>query len=561
MKRIEFEGTVHEFPDDFTDADIAKALGGGEKPNIVRRAYDAVVKPVTETMTDLVAGTKSGLPGGYHSPEAEAIGSKAVEATIPQTPVAAGAMIGTAAAGPAVSLAARYGLPVSLLTRFPPLARILSAAAGGEAAGQASGEPAGTGGLEGGLSAAAGETAASVVGKVLRSMPGAKGRIAAADAERFRAGLPADLQAATEAAPGATTTERLRSVAAGPGREAIGQTKEGAVQAIESLIGDRPIRIPSLSDQPMSLRDANLRLSEIGAKAFSRNPLDRTVQGIDQRQLYGQVANEIRAGIAEAENAYRQGLAAARTAATAQGTRRALPSLTEPAVPGPAGRWEGRNVSPRQGVERTLETAEAAVTGRPALVPSPDTPSTTVPLETRWPERVGTPVEPGVPMAVASSVTSGASRGAALWDQAQARYKGSLALLRLLENPRAFRSFSDEVQFNTPALQTRTAEPKVERFLRDKLGDQGYEALVAGLTRPGGRAGLVDKLAPGQGRASDALRMLMEGRGGTASVLAALPRTVLPNFSSRYAGAAPYAGAPWLRATIDSILENQAAAR
>ena len=30
MKQIEFDGEVHQFPDDFTDADIAKALGGGK---------------------------------------------------------------------------------------------------------------------------------------------------------------------------------------------------------------------------------------------------------------------------------------------------------------------------------------------------------------------------------------------------------------------------------------------------------------------------------------------------------------------------------------------------
>ena len=29
MPRVEFEGQIHEFPDDFTDADIAAALGGG----------------------------------------------------------------------------------------------------------------------------------------------------------------------------------------------------------------------------------------------------------------------------------------------------------------------------------------------------------------------------------------------------------------------------------------------------------------------------------------------------------------------------------------------------
>lgn len=37
-KQIEFDGTIHEFPDDFTDADIAAALGGGQPPGPRRTA-------------------------------------------------------------------------------------------------------------------------------------------------------------------------------------------------------------------------------------------------------------------------------------------------------------------------------------------------------------------------------------------------------------------------------------------------------------------------------------------------------------------------------------------
>ena len=47
----------------------------------------------------------------------------------------------------------------------------------------------------------------------------------------------------------------------------------------------------------MTLREANDALSEIGARAFSKNPLDRTFNGVDQRRLYGQIEQEIQAAL------------------------------------------------------------------------------------------------------------------------------------------------------------------------------------------------------------------------------------------------------------------------
>jgi len=60
-QRIEFEGTVHEFPDDFTDDDIAAALGGpsggGQEGQSSRRVPDAMLPGVVSY------GVAKALPG------------------------------------------------------------------------------------------------------------------------------------------------------------------------------------------------------------------------------------------------------------------------------------------------------------------------------------------------------------------------------------------------------------------------------------------------------------------------------------------------------------------
>lgn len=46
-QRIEFEGAIHEFPDDFTDEDIAAALGGGGVAAVIQEYQPAAPKPTS----------------------------------------------------------------------------------------------------------------------------------------------------------------------------------------------------------------------------------------------------------------------------------------------------------------------------------------------------------------------------------------------------------------------------------------------------------------------------------------------------------------------------------
>src|SRR5439155_15496343 len=120
---------------------------------------------------------------------------------------------------------------------------------------------------------AAMEAASPVLGKVLRSLPGAKGRIAARDA----AGYGQQMGQQSPPLAGAQTAEDLRTLAAGPGQQALGTAKGAANQAIAQGIGARnALSIPSSGPNPMTLQEANDALSAIDVRTFRKNQLDRT---------------------------------------------------------------------------------------------------------------------------------------------------------------------------------------------------------------------------------------------------------------------------------------------
>ena len=128
---------------------------------------------------------------------------------------------------------------------------------------------------------------------------------------------------------GATTVEQLHEFASGRGQELLAAAKDASNKAIATGIGVRndlleipslgktvtvpmpatrsgyatnnPGGIPTSMPKPMTLQEANDALSEIGAKAFSQNPMDRNFNGIDQRRLYGQVRQELVAALDKAD--------------------------------------------------------------------------------------------------------------------------------------------------------------------------------------------------------------------------------------------------------------------
>lgn len=163
-----------------------------------------------------------------------------------------------------------------------------------------------------------GEVLMGVVGKGRQSTAGAKAAQAADDAAAF--GQEMGRQAPPLA--GKSTVVDLHDVASGSGPKAIGAAKGQSNTDIAAGIGTRNglLELPSTGEmitvtQPIgiggthqvqvprrwTLEQANDKLSEVGAKAFSQNPLDRNFNGIDQRQLYGEIRRDITAALDKAD--------------------------------------------------------------------------------------------------------------------------------------------------------------------------------------------------------------------------------------------------------------------
>lgn len=181
---------------------------------------------------------------------------------------------------------------------LPALTRSAGAGLGGAAGGALESKDAGRGALRGGglgaLTVLGTEGLTSLAGKALRSVWGAPGRIAAKDADRVGQAIE-DL---SNPLKDARTVEGLHRLASGEGLKKLGDAKAVMVRDIERSVPS--ITIPSLGGRSMTLTEANRELSDVGARAFSRNPLDRTINGIDQRKLYHQISAEIESALTAA---------------------------------------------------------------------------------------------------------------------------------------------------------------------------------------------------------------------------------------------------------------------
>lgn len=154
MKRIEFEGKVHEFPDDFTDADISKALGGNTPAT-------QPTAPPAQAGGGLLNYILYGGPrsSGKMEPDTGSLGDY-----IPHPP------------RPSATTLATMSIPGTGL--IPALARIGTSAVGRGGGAAMAGEDPAQAALHGGLWQAAGEAAAPIAAPVLRGAGRVAGTIA-----------------------------------------------------------------------------------------------------------------------------------------------------------------------------------------------------------------------------------------------------------------------------------------------------------------------------------------------------------------------------------------------
>jgi hypothetical protein len=520
MKRIEFEGQTHEFPDDFTDADISSALSGtspspaskpdrvsdqtlstlitGEKPD-TRSWFQKAADFVTPYVAKAVPAIPFQNPLKYDPNYGTETLAKII---VPQSLTELGIMAGTGLAGKGVGAAVKGASAAARL--WPVAGRVAGATAGG-ALGGSSEEGAGVGALKGLAAGALGESTAYGVGKVARSLPGMARKIASEDTTKIAKTIPtiADKRAkdvvikaidetlsrikqledvpinspriaariaeqkryftnlrnnikapgiVSEAVPevfeGVTDAASLHNVASGEGKTRLKTWFGNRIAKMEALLG-REMNVPSLSDEPISLTKAIEARSKIGDRAFSRNPLDRTIQGIDQRALYNQVSDEIRADLGQ-------------------------------------GRVKDGHVVP-------------------SLLESD-------------------------------------------WDVTNKIHSSMSGALNLLAKPRFYSGELSGMTFNMPALQAMLRDTRVRRKLEEQLGKDGLKALTEAVTR-GGKVGSQD--VPAKNLYNTSLIELL-GRGGLPGLgwwfggpkLAAgaiAGQLALPNITARYAGRTPYA--------------------
>ena len=274
-----------------------------EGPSALTRGYQKAVAPITRQVADVVAnpyGVTQADPLGILTPPTEEDrrrGRFVAEAVVPQTPTDAAIAVGTLGAG---GLAARAALSPAKAA----VARIAGGTAGGGAGAAAEGKDWEEGLKQGLIATTAGEVVGAAGRKLETSIPGGRDRVAnrqaAAVGEEIRRQSPGLYEGGVPGAGGVyggthTSSERLYDLAAGPGKRGMQAAKQRGMTEVENIIGgpQTQIHFTTLGGRNMTLQEANDELSVIGQRAFSKLPSERTVDGIDQRQLYGALREEI----------------------------------------------------------------------------------------------------------------------------------------------------------------------------------------------------------------------------------------------------------------------------
>ena len=148
--------------------------------------------------------------------------------------------------------------------------------------------------------------------------------------------------------------------------------------------------------------------------------------------------------------------------------------------------------------------------------------------------------------------TGGAS---AAFSTAQDVYRGGKTLIRQVLAQEGL--FTADGQFNSAAAQKILTNPRRAELLRERLGDENYNALVNVAFRGGSPADRRDRLSQGAGGPFDALKTWARGSNtGFWGLPMALGRVLAPNIGSQYAGRAPYTASPALQAILDVTLQK-----
>jgi len=296
MQTIDFEGQQHQFPDDFSQADIAKALGGLPKREDVTAgmalrgvpvlgAYVPQAEAAIRAATGQGQGQTFGERYANILPQRQALYQRAEE----ESPIASGALKfggGAAALGPlgATATGAR-ALGISGPTLAGRLGWGLSSGAGISAADAAArGEPVGPAAAVGGIGGAGG----AAVGRALEALPGAitgtrGGAARAADVATLeREGIPLSAGQRTGHRPLQIAEEEAANIFPW-GQTPQERAKEAFTQAAARRAGINAENLrPEVMDK--ALNDFNRAYRGFAARNDVNNNAALQQLGVDMRQ-------------------------------------------------------------------------------------------------------------------------------------------------------------------------------------------------------------------------------------------------------------------------------------
>lgn len=509
----------------------------------VTKAIGAVAEPAIRHLTDpfvsltrvLQEGSAKPLysepmqsPAGSARPASDAL----AEAAVPQTALEAGAMAGTLGAGPLIGAGAKAAVPgVRALGKIPALGRIFGGAVGGEVGNQAEGGAAGKGVALGGGMAALGELLGSQTLNL--KMPGGRKAVNNADARNVATTM-GEISAPLAGRKNATD---LWQTAVHSGRADLGVAKEAVGRQLKDMTGDRLLYIPALGTRPMTFREAGRELSLIGKRAGDR--ASREIDRAADAALYGRVRAQLEAAVNKAQGVQSQ--------VGSHTPIAALPPATgETVLPSSATGFAARPLSQREGIERTLEAAEANAMGTGYREGAQD-----VTMQARkvpFQQMRATPQpEPSTPLPL--------PRAAEVFDAGQSEYMKGRALVNLLAKANPFERGGGMLDVGT--LQSYVRRPGNAMKLQDKLGPADFMKFLRAI-RLDPRTLDRDILAAGKGRMLDPLRQVARGTNtGSFNVVQAPLRTAMPGIGDEYAGALPKITLdPQIQALFDILLQR-----
>lgn len=263
--------------------------------------FQKAVTPLTQGLGHVLGkvGKMAAFTGGMPFPgeleQSGQAGQELAKHVIPQDLTTAGAMAGTALAGPA-GMAARPLLAGGI--------RMAGGTLGGASGSMAEGKDALPGAVQGALGGFGGELVGQVGGMITRALPGAKGAINRQDTRHLIRWMEDAMPSLRGKAGDAQSLQAMAK--GGEGRQAVSDYFGKKMDEVERAIGGRTLDVPTLDpSKRLTVDEVTEKLADLGYRGFGgakADPNTRNIVGKEARDLWKQAINEVQAELGRMPN-------------------------------------------------------------------------------------------------------------------------------------------------------------------------------------------------------------------------------------------------------------------